>query len=115
MDELIAFVTARLRECEVAAWRIHETSACAALDDLGSSTECDCGWPARVLREIAAKRAILGRHMPHQPAFGGPACNWCSEDVDDRPQIAKEPWPCPDVRSLAAVWSDHQDYRQEWA
>jgi hypothetical protein len=24
-------------------------------------------------------------------------------------------WPCPDLRDLASAWSDHPDYRQEWA
>ena len=71
--------------------------------------------PARIMREVEAKRAILDRHQPHETAFDGPACNWCSEDVDDRPQLWKQPWPCPDARSLAAVWNDHPDYRQEWA
>lgn len=68
----------------------------------------------RMLREVEAKRAILDRHTPHQPASGGLACDWCSEDVDDRPQVAKERWPCPDVRSIAAVWSGHPEYRPDW-
>jgi hypothetical protein len=72
------------------------------------------GAPARVLREVTAKRAILDRHAPHETAFSGLACDWCSEDVDDRPQIAKERWPCPDVLSLAAVYSDHPDYDPGW-
>jgi hypothetical protein len=40
--------------------------------------------PVRVLAEIAAKRAILEIHAPH------------------------------DSRILAAVWAGHPDYRQEW-
>jgi hypothetical protein len=24
-------------------------------------------------------------------------------------------WPCPEVLDLASVWSDHPDYREEWA
>lgn len=124
MADLIAFVTARLDEEHWEAYKFHRDGGWSAdmLATLFGRDESDPVIqhiarhdPARVLREVAAKRAILDRHMPHQPAFGGLACNWCSEDVDDRPQIAKESWPCPDVRSLAAVWSDHQDYRQEWA
>ena len=96
MNDLAEFVAARLDEAEALAGK--------ALI-----------WQPLALRMVKAGRSIMSRHTPHQPAFGGPACNWCSEDVDDRPQIAKERWPCPDVLSLAAVWSDHPDYDQEWA
>lgn len=84
-------------------------------DDLALAIHIAEHDPARALREVEAKRAIVDRHSPHQPAFGDLACDWCSEDVDDRPQIAKERWPCPDIRSLAAIWSDHPDYDPAWA
>ncbi len=99
MDDLIAFLAARLAEAWSAA---RDRELAAGLDESAGT------------RMIDAFRAILDRHMPHETAFGGPACDWCSEDVDDRPQLAKERWPCPDVLSLAAVWSGHPDYRQEW-
>lgn len=70
--------------------------------------------PARVLREVAAKRKILARHAPHRTASGGLACDWCSEDTDDRPQLAKVSWPCGDVRDIAAIWSDHPGYDPSW-
>lgn len=70
--------------------------------------------PARVLREAAALRKILARHAPHQTASGGLACDWCSDDTDDRPQLAKVRWPCGDVRDIAAIWSDHPDYDPSW-
>lgn len=70
--------------------------------------------PARVLREAASLRKILARHAPHQTAAGGLACDWCSEDTDDRPQLAKVSWPCGDVRDIAAIWSDHPDYDPSW-
>lgn len=97
-EDLIAFLAARLDEDEAVAQEVASA----------------VGYRSRALREAGAKRAILGRHMPHQPAFGGLACNWCSDDVDDRPQIAKERWPCPDVRSVAAVYSGHPDYDEAW-
>jgi hypothetical protein len=62
--------------------------------------------PARVLHEVRAKRAILARHAPG--GNSGTDCLWCSEDN------AGYRWPCPDVRSLAAVYSEHSDYRHEW-
>lgn len=90
MDDLTAFLAARLDEDEARARR-------------GSPDAWLLG--SRTLREVEAKRDILRRHGP----AGDPvSCLWCSEDY--RPY----PWPCPDVRSIAAVWSDHPDYRPEW-
>ena len=107
--DLAEFVAARLDELAEADWHVMDCSGMPWPDGHCCDTQ---RWLAR---DVAAKRAILDRHMPHETAFDGPACNWCSEDVDDRPQLWKQPWPCPDARSLAAVWNDHPDYRQEWA
>ena len=53
---------------------------------------------ARVLRDVAFKRALVARLAvpdPHQPG---------------------EPCPeCLTLRQLAAVYAGHPDYRQEWA
>lgn len=67
------------------------------------------GWqsdmPNRMLREVAAKRAIrairaiLARHV----ADGFPRCTFCGED-----------WPCADVRDVLSVWSDHPDFDAAW-
>lgn len=51
--------------------------------------------PARALREVAFKRSILGQYRT--------AAGWSSDN-----------WPLS-LRLLAAAWSDHPDYRQEWA
>jgi hypothetical protein len=50
--------------------------------------------PARALREVAFKRAILGQYRT--------AAGWSSDN-----------WPLS-LRLLAAIWSDHPDYRPEW-
>lgn len=91
MDDLIAFLNARLDE--------DEAEAKAAANALNRHIECDPDNaahiarhdPARVLREVAAKRAIVERYAKAPDWAGG-----------------------EDVRLLAAVWSDHPDYRQEW-
>ncbi len=85
------------------------------------------GAPKRVLREVEAKRKILGMHHPTQPhpefGFTYPAaakfCGWCGPG--DNWQAEQEPdhypfalWPCGHARQLAAVYSDHPDYREEW-
>ena len=67
--------------------------------------------PARVLREVQAGRAILAEH--HQWVFGGmTGCSVChaGHEVGD-----PSPGPCPTLRFLAAVYSDHPEYDQEWA
>jgi hypothetical protein len=95
VDDLIAFLNARLDEDEAAAK--------AAAD------------PA--LRWLAAARAILAEHHPTDwMAYGDHMCFRCVLD-DEEPHPAGYGWlpyPCPTVRHLAAVWSDHPDYRQEW-
>ena len=123
--DLIAFLNARLDEDEAAAKAVRqprnwhqgdESDPWASWDrdmiymwppEFHTPIESDKHWrglqadddhlaahiarhdPARVLREVAAKRAILD-------AVG----------YDDREDVAGH---------LAAVWSDHPDYRQEWA
>lgn len=82
--------------------------------------------PARVLREVEAKRRILARHCkPHENSPWG---SWWAE-LQDSPQpcigcgfggACDDPWTedindCPELCDLAAIYSDHPDYRQEWA
>lgn len=72
--------------------------------------------PARVLREVEAKRAILGLHYPGLPPAGAPdGLTICAgEEADgDTWQMATS-WPCHTVCVIAAVYSDHPDYRPEW-
>lgn len=64
--------------------------------------------PARVLREIAAKRAVLDLHTWTASLDG---CWSCSGDHGADPT----PAPCGTLRHMAAVYADHPDYRQEWA
>lgn len=67
----------------------------------------------RVLADVAAKRRILERHRPHSmgscrvceaPHWGVQVCDHCYGRA----------WPCPDVLDLAASFSSHPDYREEW-
>ena len=75
--------------------------------------------PARVLREIAAKRAIVAAHHPETPSKYGHDVLRCAVCQTERGVWAEDrhadPWPCLTLRHLAAVWSDHPDYRAEWA
>ncbi len=60
--------------------------------------------PARVLREVAAKRKILTLHSPWEDSGDCSACG-------DVPQVC---YPCETLRALAAAWSDHPDYDPAW-
>lgn len=68
--------------------------------------------PARVLREVTAKRAIVEQHTPdlilhssETPQFC-PVCFYSDANVERH--------PCPTLRHLAAVWSDHPDFDPAW-
>lgn len=71
----------------------------------------------RMLREVAAKRAILAEHAIYEPGqyAGYPqfwSCSACgAAGYGESYEVG---WPCPTVRHLAAVWSDHPGYRDEW-
>jgi hypothetical protein len=74
--------------------------------------------PAREPREVAFKRAILGEHAP-SPAGHAPGSTGCSVCITSRAgwqeDWTSDRWPCQTLRHLATVYSDHPDYRQEWA
>lgn len=63
--------------------------------------------PARVLREVAAKRRILRGH-PHITLGDKYLCDRC------HPTRPTHTW-CDHLRALAAIWSDHPDFQQEWS
>lgn len=119
---LTAFMAARLDEDEALAkrgeevfaigWPDYQTYDSPELDD--ANKYLGRFGPARALREVAAVRAILGRHSPFDPGDGRTvSCAWCGDDTHAGARWL-EPWPCPDVRGLAAIWSGHPDYRAEW-
>jgi hypothetical protein len=117
MDDLIAFLNARLDDDHWEAFKFHNDSEWSAdmLARLFNHNESDPVIhhlarydPARVLREVAAKRAIIGLHRPSfSPADGDYTGIDCMEDDDS--------WPCQTLHHVAAIWSDHPDYRAEWA
>jgi Family of unknown function (DUF6221) len=137
VSDLAAFLRARLDEDEAIAlaacghdgrqaiWvlRGHESDTgmiregnggAVVVYDEGSPDEAEAAHiarhdPARVLREVAAGRAILELHDgAHEcPVYDHNGdidnCGW----VDDG--------DCPTKRHLAAVYSDHPDYDPGWA
>lgn len=89
--------------------------------------------PARVLAECAAKRAIIKQReawpvlVEKKPEFSEAAADiqsmtyrmtqemvWLSEREYAK-RFGVEAPTAPMIRTLAAIYSEHPDYRQEWA
>jgi hypothetical protein len=112
-DDLTAFVKARLDEDEETANAVRPKD----WDDIGwagvgatATAHAARFDPARVLREVEAKRAIVdlasklvGREWP----------DWHKEH-GIAPTVREEANHLYTLKILAAVYNDHPDYRQEW-
>jgi len=128
MEDLTAFVTARLDEAEVVA---KESADLARQVGWVTDDEID-GWnfgahPMRDLRDIAAKRAILALHatetrreqrhaLAEDIAAGKPL--WWYEDEYSCVICGwfdGEAGGCETKRQFGTEFSGHPDYRQEWA
>jgi hypothetical protein len=102
MDDLTAFVNARLDEDEAAAREAHYEG------------QHD---PARVLREVAAKRRLLDYAFANAAVIDG---EWGGGSTEDEIRAGKchgvGADAAMDVLTLLALpYSDHPDYRLEWA
>lgn len=137
--DLIAFMQARLAEDEAVAraaaaalaapWRVAGCACClyGAADEGGWRLD-PCGpdlhrgailehiarWdPARVLAEVAAKRAILKLHPPAtQPS--GLYCATCGDWPQPGDEQGVITWPCGTLKLLAQPYSDHPDFDPAW-
>ncbi|MFB7213092.1 DUF6221 family protein [Streptomyces sp. NPDC056255] len=136
MDDLMQFLRDRLDEDESVArtagggstdglrWLDHGSESGLVSDDAGMmvthkpSTDDEHAAhiarhdPARVLREVEAKRQIIDRHQPGTTEHvDGDVCMVC-EVRGDGPY-----YPCATVRLLALPYvdhPDHPDYRDPW-
>lgn len=73
--------------------------------------------PARVLREVEAKRRILDEHYVAQGTVGGQAlmvCTRCSDYIDRGEIFKAEAAPCKTLKLLALPYADVDGYREEW-
>jgi hypothetical protein len=113
IDDLSAFLNARLDEKERSAGEIHNRHDCdfGLLETFG---ECSCGCKAQVLREVTAMRAILDAHSPRRQGFTMSLTVCTSCGFDDGYEHASTNWPCETVLILAAIWNGHPDYRAGW-
>lgn len=145
MDDLVQWLSAQIDEDERIAraagglaWSRSEhpwDTAVAIRDSKGERVVCDEGWPsegqevhiaehdpARVLREVEAKRQLL---EPHEPTMNPsvdsdldnlndqstwlPVCSACQSTI-----AHPGDWPCLPIRLLLAPYSDRPGYREEW-
>ena len=69
----------------------------------------------RVLREVAAKRALIAEVLRYEATIDGEwgCCHSASEIAAGKCRGANRGIPA--LQHMAAVDSDHPDYRQEWA
>lgn len=126
---LVEFLTSRLDEDEIAALDSYRLEVRTAAEEGRLEVVCcSCGWrtefgakdeipegvarthrrshaPNRARREVEAHRAIVDEH-----AHGSPEKCWVCRGAGNR----RIGLPCPTVRQLTAIYSDHPDYREEW-
>lgn len=130
--DLVAFLRARLDEDEAAAvapetWTAFEENESTGTRrvDVDHSFErvvaCTRAWrgvhiarhdPARVLREVEAKRQIVDLHRPVQRRSTG-SSGGAIEDCQVCDHFPAQ-YPCPTLRLLALPYADHPDYREGW-
>lgn len=99
MDELIEFLTARLDEDAARHLGNHK---CWWERNPFRSHWPDEDGPCRAIRDVEAKRAILAM--------------WEKSNHDVNHAEGESRWYLMNevVQALAAVYSDHADYRDEW-
>lgn len=72
--------------------------------------------PARVLADIAAKRAIVALHKPVEDRNWKSGVShgylWCGScgSLDDSP----EPYPCRTVLAMVQPYAEHPDFDEAW-
>jgi hypothetical protein len=115
MGDLAAFYAARLDEDEAAANANVLITRVSADDPQIDRLLQYLLDPGRWLRQVEAGRAILALHRPGRwNADDDPADIHCAECTADEDLYKAQIWPCPTLRHLAAVYSDHEGYRDEW-
>lgn len=112
---LTEFLEARIAEDEAVADRMHRWD-CGIIVvhedlELSDALGCDCGLPARVLRECEAKRKLIDEiveYEANQDFEHGDGYSSASEILARAVQFDA-------IRVLASIYSDHPDYNPEWA
>lgn len=132
MTDIVAFLNARLDEDEAAAtpgedWSFgfgassHNifneegdyVAVCIAQaignDPVRNAEHIARHNPARVLREVKAKRRTMARHYADDDG----SCVGC-HFANDETRWAETIEECPELRDMASVYADHPDYGPAW-
>lgn len=86
--------------------------SCLPPEPLPDPDNCECGYPARVLAEVAAKRAILAAYEAAKSNVP-PADDWY--EVADGVCVGLADGLGLAVKHATAVYSGRPGYRPEWA
>lgn len=130
MDDLIAFLRARLDELEFSDWHARDCKthqrmpANSPLGQAGKPMTCNCPVPEWLLAEVDAKRRILDLHHPDKHLenwyWDSRKCAECGHlwhrmtEPGTPPTVIGPETGCATVRLLALPYADHPDYREEW-
>ena len=110
MSGLVEFLRARLDEDEARQrdpWSQWHNKGCEAVPDVlypdRETGACDCGVPARVLAEVAAKRQIIRMweqlRQFHESSSGYSLADGAASKA---------------LQLHAVVYADHPDYEERW-
>ena len=108
MTDLVAFLRARLDEDEANSAVIHVDYCFEVLEPPGV---CNCGYPARVLRDVEADRKLLAALEAAQREQPVPD-SWGDDPYDPAVSFSAGEYAglLPAAKFRAAVYSDHPDY-----
>jgi hypothetical protein len=103
----------------LAANEVHQPRECGCVDREGEfSAEpiyCGCHYPARVLREVAAKRARLALMAQATKDMDAALANSSAGRVEQAMAIGRARAATLAVKYDAAIWGDHPDYDPAWS
>lgn len=102
MDELAKFLTEQWDQRAAKADQIHDRQCDSLEDCCYLPGPCNCGIPASVLADIAAKRRML-------TAWPDSMGQWSAEQADAARAMKEQMFA-----ALAAPFADQPGYRQRW-
>lgn len=108
------FLTARYDSAESLWTKARDRGLLIRLRDQPEVMSHD-GFPAMMLADLTAKRAITKMHTPQADCDGKDECGACSfHELYEGFNDVSEPWPCLTLRLLAHIYADHPDFDPAW-
>ena len=115
---LAEFLAARLGEDEAASREVHEARVCSGCSDGWEAgfdpDRCDCGYPARVLREAGAGRKRLALMAEATAEMDRLIADDHAGRSDQAMAVGRARAATVAVKYDAEVYDSHPDYREEW-